>query len=114
LGIYAGDTVADTFFGNYIYQSQMPNYQDLLSNVGVSLAQNPDTSYFGASVTIKNDGHGFINSNPLKDSPSYNAKLMKGDAITQINGQPLPKNQKFTAYLQHFKVGDTIRLNFER
>jgi predicted metalloprotease with PDZ domain len=114
LGIYAGDTFADTFFGDYIYQSQMPNYQDLLSNVGVSLSQNPDTSYFGASVTIKNDGDGFINSNPIKGSPAYNAKLMKGDAITQINGQSLPKNQKFLAYLKSFKVGETIRLNFER
>ncbi len=114
LGIYAGTTFADMFFGNYIYQSQMPNYQELLSNVGVSLSQNPDISYFGAFVTIKNDGHGFIDSNPLKGSPAYDAKLMKGDAITLFNGQPLPKNQKFTAYLKSFKVGDTIRLNFER
>jgi predicted metalloprotease with PDZ domain len=114
LGVYAGDTFADTFFGNYVYKSQMPNYQELFFSVGVSLFQNPGASYFGASVTVKNDGHSFIDGNPLKGSPAYNANLIKGDAITQINGQPLPTNQKFTAHLQRFKVGDSIRLTFER
>jgi predicted metalloprotease with PDZ domain len=114
LEAYAGASFADTFFGNYIYQSQMPNYQELLSNVGVSLSKNPDTSYFGASVKVRDNSHGIIESNPLKGSPAHEAKLTKEDAITQINGQPLPKNQKFTEYLKKFKGGEAITINFER
>ena len=114
LGIYAGTTFADTFFGNYIYQSQMPNYKKLFAHVGVALTQNTEIPFLGASVKAANDGRGIIGSNPLKNSPAYEAKLTKGDVITHINSQPLPKKQKFIDSLKNFKVGETITLKFER
>ncbi len=114
LGIYAGTTFADTFFGNYIYQSQMPNYKKLFAHVGVALTQNTEIPFLGASVEAANDGRGIIGSNPLKNSPAYEAKLTKGDVITHINSQPLPKKQKFIDSLKNFKVGETITLKFER
>ncbi len=114
LGIYAGTTFADTFFGNYIYKSQMPNYKKLFAHVGVALTQNTEIPFLGASVKAANDGRGIIGSNPLKNSPAYEAKLTKGDVITHINSQPLPKKQKFIDSLKNFKVGETITLKFER
>ncbi len=114
LGIYAGTTFADTFFGNYIYKSQMPNYKKLFTHVGVALTQNTEIPFLGASVKAANDGRGIIGSNPLKNSPAYEAKLTKGDVITHINSQPLPKKQKFIDSLKNFKVGETITLKFER
>ncbi|MFD0799038.1 M61 family metallopeptidase [Maribacter chungangensis] len=114
LALYAGTDFSNSFFDNYIYNSKMPKYSELLGSVGVSLSQNPEMPYFGASVGKTKDGNGLVENNPFLDSPAYKARLTKGDIITQLNGKAFPKDQKFTEYIKSFPVGEAITVQFER
>lgn len=111
---YAGRDFADTFFNSYIYSSGMPDYKSLLNAVGVTLAQDAAVPYFGASVSLNGDGHGELQSNPKIGTPAYKAGLDKGDEITAINGEGFPDGQHFSAYIKGLKVGDTLKIVFNR
>lgn len=114
LAEYAGSDFASTFFNKYIYKSEMPDYSSLLNSVGVTLKQNSEVPYFGAAVSLDGDGHGEIQSNPKMGTPAYDAGLDKGDIITNINGSGFPDGQQFSTYIQKLKVGDTLKLSFNR
>ncbi|MDO6515842.1 M61 family metallopeptidase [Zobellia uliginosa] len=114
LAEYAGSDFAEVFFGKYIYKSEMPDYPTLLSLVGVGLKQNPQVPYFGAAVSLNGDGQGEIRSNPKIGTPAYEAGLDKGDIITDINGSGFPDGQQFGTYIEKLKVGDTLKVTFER
>ena len=114
LAEYAGKDFADTFFNKYIYKSEMPDYSALLNSVGVILKQDSEVPYFGAAVSLDGDGHGEIQSNPKIGTPAYDAGLDKGDVITDINGSGFPDGQQFSAYIEKLKVGDTLKITFER
>ena len=109
LAEYAGKDFAENFFGKYIYQSKMPNYENLLKLVGVSLKQNSEENYLGAGYT-ENDGTVFIYSNPQKGSPAYKAGLISRDVIKNVNGQPAT-----TSILDSLiKTEDKLKLLVER
>ena len=109
LAEYAGKDFAENFFGKYIYQSKMPNYESLLKLVGVSLKQNSEENYLGAGYT-ENDGTVFIYSNPQKGSPAYKAGLISRDVIKNVNGQPAT-----TSILDSLiKTEDKLKLLVER
>ena len=109
LAEYAGKDFAENFFGKYIYQSKMPNYENLLKLVGVSLEQNSEENYLGAGYT-ENDGTVFIYSNPQKGSPAYKAGLISHDVIKNVNGQPAT-----TSILDSLiKTEDKLKLLVER
>ena len=109
LAEYAGKDFAENFFGKYIYQSKMPNYENLLKLVGVSLEQNSEENYLGAGYT-ENDGTVFIYSNPQKGSPAYKAGLISRDVIKNVNGQPAT-----TSILDSLiKTEDKLKLLVER
>ncbi|WP_400070909.1 M61 family metallopeptidase [Zobellia russellii] len=112
LAEYAGNDIAQNFFGKYIYKSEMPDYNSLLNSVGVALKQNPEEPYFGASVSLNGDGHGQIQSNPKMGTPAYKSGLNKGDIITHINDAGFPDGQQFSAYIAGLKVGDTLNIKF--
>ncbi|CAM4126209.1 M61 family metallopeptidase [Zobellia nedashkovskayae] len=114
LAEYAGIDFASTFFNKYIYKSEMPDYSSLLNSVGVTLKQNSEQPYFGAAVSLDGDGHGEIQSNPKMESPAYISVLDKGDVITDINGNGFPDGQQFSAYIEKLKIGDTLKITFER
>ncbi|MBQ4913113.1 M61 family metallopeptidase [Maribacter sp. MMG018] len=114
LSEYAGDDFSNTFFNNYIYKSEMPNYNELLNSVGVTLKQNLEAPYFGVSVSLDGDGYGKIKSNPKIGTPAYITGLDKGDVITSINGQDFPKDIQFDEFIARFKPNDVLSINFER
>ena len=113
LNDYAGKTFGNTFFENYIYKSGMPDYQPLLESVGVILRQNLEKPYLGVRATLDGDGNGVIKSNPKIGSPAYEAGLNTGDVITAINSEAFPV-ERFDTFIDQFKVGDTLKVNFER
>ena len=113
LNEYAGDTFGNQFFNNYIYKSQMPDYQSLFASVGVALEQNK-TPYFGAAVVVNDDHNGVITKNIKMGSPAYEAGLDKDDVITAINSQPFSKGQNFETIIKQFNVGDSLTVNFSR
>ena len=113
LNQYAGGTFGDHFFNNYIYRSEMPDYQSLFASVGIALKQNK-TPYFGATVVINDDYKGIITKNIYMDSPAYKAGLDKDDVITAINTLPFSNGRNFDAVIKQFNVGDSLSVNFKR
>lgn len=114
LNQYAGDNFGEAFFNNYIYKSEMPDYQRLVKSVGVVLKQNLDVPYFGVEVSLNGDGNGEIKSNPKIGSPAYKAGLDKGDIITAVNENPFPNSMQFDNFIKQFAVADTLKIDFER
>ena len=109
---YAGASFSDAFFDNHIYKSKMPDYKTLFESVGVSLTQDANKPYFGASVSIK-DGKGTITRNTQKGSPAYIAGLVKGDVITAMNNRPLV-GEKINDFLNDHAPGDKVKVSYTR
>ncbi len=114
LNKYAGKIFGDLFFNSYIYNSEMPDFKTLFESVGVTIQQNTNEPYFGASVGISEQGTAIIQRNTPMNRAAYNAGLEKGDVITSINGNGFEKGQKFNDIIQHYKVGDVLEMNFTR
>lgn len=114
LNQYAGNAFGDNFFNDYIYGSEMPDYDTLFKSVGVVLKQDATAPYFGATISIVGDGTGIIQNNTKIGSAAYKAGLDSGDRITTINNTPLQKGRNFNELLAQFKVGDTLQVAFIR
>lgn len=111
---YAGKELGDAFFKKYIYASGMPDFTALFASVGVTLKQDMERPYFGATVTIADSGAGTVQRNTPIGGPAYKSGLDRGDVITSINGIPLAKNQNFNALISRFKVGESVKVDFIR
>ena len=114
LNKYAGNAFGNAFFNSYIYNSEMPNFKTLFESVGVTLQQNTNEPYFGASVGIKEEGTAIIQRNTSMNKAAYKAGLEKGDVLTSINGKVFEKGQKFNDIIQQYKVGEEIQINYKR
>lgn len=114
LNTYAGMQFGDNFFNNYIYKSEMPDYESLLASVGVVLKQDMLAPYFGAAISINKELNGEIQRNTSIGSPAFIAGLDKGDVLTAINNVPFPNGQRFDDFIKLFKVGDELSIDFLR
>lgn len=115
LNQFAGKDFGDSFFNNYIYKSEMPDYASLLKSVGVSLEQPKDSPYLGTYVSMNADGLGAtLLRNTQMGSPAYVAGLDNGDVILNINEIPFSEGQKFEDYLKQFKMGESLKVNYTR
>lgn len=114
LNSYAGEEFGNHFFNSFIYKSEMPNYETLLHSVGVVLTRNSELPYFGASVSIDENSHGLIKGNLKMASPAYKAGLDLKDTIISINGLPLSNETSFDNYIKTLKIGDSLKIVFER
>lgn len=113
LNKYAGNAFGDAFFNTHIYKSEMPDYKVLFESVGISLKQENNTPYFGASVKMK-DTKTLLRNNPIKGSPAYVAGLGSGDAIISVNGELLSESNSLENTLKKYKSGETLEIGFER
>ena len=110
---YAGDAFAKAFFSQYIYDSQMPDYQNLLSNAGLTITQDKNKPYLGLRVNASESGLR-IASPTSKGSPVYDAKLNKGDLITAIDGAAITTVDAYNALVKKLTVGQTIAVTYKR
>ncbi|MEH6680719.1 MAG: PDZ domain-containing protein [Sediminicola sp.] len=113
LNSYAGKEFGDHFFEAYIFKSGMPDYAPLFAHMGVSLVQDPAASYFGAAVSLTENGVGLIERHVGIGTPAYLAGLEKGDTITSINDQPLIGDD-FGAIISKFAIGDALKVGYKR
>ena len=112
LGDYAGEAFAKAFFDKYIYKSEMPDYKELLQQVGVVLSQDDSKAYLGASLKETEDGL-LISRNTAKGSPAYTAGLDSGDLITTLNGSPVTSLNAFNSTIENSKPGDKLSIGFK-
>lgn len=113
LGEYAGDAFAKAFFSNYIYNSEMPDYARLFSQVGVAMERNDTKAFFGARL-VDNEKGLKITRGTQKGSPAYIAGLDTGDLLTAIDGKMITKKEDFETLLATMSVGQKMTVTFER
>lgn len=114
LAEYAGEAFAKDFFGKYIFDSQMPDFESLLAIVGVEFGKaNPGQASLGTNIRIEN-GVGTLRSNAIKGSPIYEAGIEATDEITAIAGVSLNSVNTVDQILSDHNPGDVVSITFER
>ena len=114
LSEYAGDEFSNDFFSRYIYDSKLPDYQQLLETAGVSLEKaNADKAVLGTSIAIEN-GVGKLRTNAIVDSPIYDAGINRNDNIISIDGVLLSEVESVDEILSTHKPGDRVDIRFNR
>lgn len=114
LGEYAGSEFSNEFFDQYIFDSKVPNYRDLLANVGVNLTKaHPGKAVLGTDIEIE-DGIGKLESNAIMGSPVYKAGISKEDEITSVAGIRLSQVEDVDEILNDYQPGDNIEITFIR
>jgi predicted metalloprotease with PDZ domain len=113
LADYAGNTFAKSFFDQYIYKSNMPDYKELLSSVGLNLIQDNAKPYFGASLLGSDKGLE-ISKNISQNTPAYKAGLDVGDMIIAVDGATLTTTDALDKLMESKKVGDKLDIKFLR
>ncbi|MDR5589147.1 M61 family metallopeptidase [Christiangramia sp. SM2212] len=107
---YAGDKFGTEFFNKYIYNSEMPEYAELLKTVGVKLDRSEEND-LGVSLSETDNGLE-INRNTLKSSAAYKAGLVSGDIIKSINGTPIESKEQFDKIIS--ESSGTVKIEFTR
>ena len=108
LGNYAGEEFANAFFNNYIYKSDMPDFERLFKNVGIKLDQDNSNVSFGANVLNQK-----IMDNPKMDSTAYLAGFQKGDIILKVGSFDLNSIVHFDMAINKYDVGDKVKIIFQ-
>jgi len=108
---YAGKDFAKEFFSRYIYNSEMPNYEELFKSVGVKLERKKD-NYFGTTLQETDSGLE-ISRNTLKGSPAYRAGLTSGDVILSLNGTKLQTKKQLDEIIQNSEE-EKIEVSYQR
>jgi predicted metalloprotease with PDZ domain len=113
LGTFAGETFASHFFNNYIFKSEMPDYQKLFDSVGLSIIQKKTKPYFGAALKDV-EKRLVISGNPHKNSPAYHALLSNGDELKSIDTTILSNLDDWNAIVKNKRPGDTVEISYIR
>lgn len=109
LGNYAGEEFAETYFNNYIYKSDMPDFEQLFKIVGIKLEQDDNKLSFGAEVLNQK-----MMSNPKIGSTAYLAGFQKGDKIHKVGSFNLNDMVTLNMILNKFNIGDKVKIIFQR
>ena len=109
LNNYAGAEFGDAFFNNYIYKSEMPDFENLFKMVGVELKQNNDKAAF--DLRLRNL---VVTSNTKVGSAAYKAGLEKGDKLIKIDGVDIKETSDLYKVLGNLKLNQTIDIVYER
>lgn len=114
LGDYAGEKFAKDFFSKYIYDSQMPDYERLFKNIGVTFRlKNPGKASFGTPIKIENK-QAMLESNAVKGSPIYKAGLEAGDGILAIDNLKMGNVKTMDEILEKFQPGNEVQVKYQR
>lgn len=114
LGTFAGSSFSESFFNSYIYQSNMPDYEALLSSVGIGFERSKaDQAHLGAWIT-NHDNKWLVDSNPDKKGALYDAGIVKGDRIISIDGKLTNNKLKPETLLKSYQPGDTVKVVYNR
>ncbi|WP_031427014.1 M61 family metallopeptidase [Flavimarina sp. Hel_I_48] len=113
LSAYAGVPFATAFFDQYIYKSEMPDYKGLLNSVGLTISQDDQKPYLGASFAGSEKGLE-ITRNVSQNTPVYNANLDTGDILTAIDGATITTTDALDTLLASKNVGDKLQVKYLR
>ncbi|MDP2060417.1 MAG: PDZ domain-containing protein [Flavobacteriaceae bacterium] len=109
LNSYAGKEFGDSFFNNYIYKTDMPDFKSLFESVGVELSTINNKVVFGAFTRNQ-----LIMNNPKINSTAYLAGLQKGDRIIEVGGVVLNDTITLDKAIENYKPKSQVQIVFER
>lgn len=111
---YAGEEFATDFFDRFIFDSEMPDYESLLRDVGVNFAfEDSRKADLGGNIRPVN-GVWKLTSNAKIGSPLYNAGIEVEDEIISIGGKKLEDVESIDEILDRRRPGQTIDVVFSR
>ncbi|OEK06662.1 M61 family metallopeptidase [Roseivirga misakiensis] len=111
---YAGKAFADEFFSNYIFKSDMPDYEGLFKKMGVTFKNtNPDAPTLGGFIRI-NNGIGRLTGNATIGSPLYEAGIEREDKLISINGKSLVGLKNVNEIISSLNPGDQVSVEIDR
>ncbi|RNC79543.1 MAG: M61 family peptidase [Balneola sp.] len=114
LGEYAGEEFASAFFGDFIYDSDMPDYESLFEQVGVIFEpESRGTASLGNAIR-ENDGVWRLTGNARIGSPLYEAGINAQDEIISVGGVRLSTVNNVDEILERRRPGQTIEIVFNR
>ncbi len=109
LNKYAGKELGDSFFNNYIYKTDMPDFKSLFDSVGVEMNTINDKVVFGAFTRNQ-----LIMTNPKINTTAYLSDLQKGDRIIKIADVVLNDTITLDEALENFRPETEVQIVFER
>ena len=106
---------AADFFNQYIHQSDLPDYRDLLAEFGLHLDyEKRDTAGF-FDGKFKMEDETFVLMMPtLKGMPLYEAGLNKGDRVISIAGQKPASVKALNELIASLEIGKLYPIQFEQ
>lgn len=114
LSMYAGEVFGTEFFGAFIYNSEIPNYEALFKEVGVRFElENPNKADLGGSIKEK-EGVWKLSANAIIGSPLYDAGIEAEDEILSIGGVDLSKVESVDEILDRKRSGQSVEIVFSR
>ncbi len=108
LSDYAGQEFSNAFFDNYIYKSEMPDFEQLFDNVAIKIEKKEAVS-FGAFVREHK-----LMLNPKTGTMAYDAGFQKNDKIIKIGDFTLSSVVNLDLALSKYNVGEEVEITFER
>lgn len=113
LGEYAGESFANDFFENYIYDSQIPDFKKILNPVGLFL-KSTRTPYIGAEVEFTKNGLARISEYTKQGTPAYDAGLEKEDLILSIGNKSFSDIDQYNEVISKTIPGRKVEVKFKR
>ncbi|NJY61227.1 M61 family metallopeptidase [Salinimicrobium sp. CDJ15-81-2] len=113
LAQYAGENFASDYFENYVYDSKMPDFEDLFKTVGLKIEKASKNAFFGTSIQAEEDAI-IISGNPGMNTPAYKGGLDRGDRIISVNGIKIKSEEVWKETIENTNVGDILNLEIER
>ncbi|MGM5469299.1 M61 family metallopeptidase [Flavobacteriaceae bacterium LMO-SS05] len=107
--VFAGAELGNFFFNNYIYKSDMPDYERLFKYVGIDLKGDESKVVFGADVRYQK-----IISNPRIGSMAYFAGFQKGDKIIKVGTFDINEMVTAEMILNKYKIGEKVKISYLR
>ena len=102
----------DTFFANYIDGTEIPDYNEFLAPVGVSV-KNVSEMKPDAGIRSKSTGGNVIVRFVRTGSAAEDAGLSVNDEIIAVNNYRMDKNM-FDAFLGSLRVGEQVEILYAR
>ncbi|HVO74683.1 MAG TPA: PDZ domain-containing protein, partial [Ignavibacteriaceae bacterium] len=106
---------AEKFFKSFIYGKEIPDFEDLLSNAGLTIAKrNPDKAYLGNIKIRRVNNKSILDESLLKNSPLYKAGIDLGDVLIRIDNVNITDEKSIDSVLGEHKPGETVLIKVEK
>jgi predicted metalloprotease with PDZ domain len=102
----------DAFFDQYIHQSNLPNFEILYKNVGITMSISSPGKIYTGKVQLNKEG--VITSALIKGTALYEAGLNKGDRILSLNGIELNSIRDFELAINDMKLDQSYAITYEQ